>query len=141
MTMSDWTPEAQQRWAQIPTDKQELVRTHVWCPQCSKVQQMTLAGGTIIADDLVITGTCTVCGHRVARLLEGTAAAPSSGAEPPFQPGESVIWLKRLPGGPYVVPLAATVVASTPKRIKIVADDEGRMITRFVPSESLQRRT
>jgi hypothetical protein len=139
--MSGWTTEAQQRWAQIPADKQEVILDHVWCPRCGELGRIALDGGTIIADDLVIIGACTVCGHRTARLLEYEPQRLMASDTQPFQPGESVIWLKRLPGGPYVVPLAATVVAITPKRVKIIADDDGRMITRFVPTESLQRRT
>jgi hypothetical protein len=140
-TMSGWTTEAQQRWEHIPTDNQALILDHVWCPQCDQLRRIALDGGTIIADDLVITGTCTICGHRTARLLEYEPHRLMAAESQPFHPGEPVIWLKRLPGGPYVVPLTATVVAITPKRVKIIADDDGRMITRFVPRESLQRRT
>lgn len=139
--MSSWTPEAHRRWQQLSADTQHLVLTHVWCPQCSQANHMDLVGGAIIADDLVLTGTCTVCGQRVARLLEGDGLSASADAEPSFQPGEEVIWLKRVPGGPYVIPMSATVIARTAKRIKIVADDDGRKVTRYVPSESLERRT
>jgi hypothetical protein len=138
--MSNWTTEAMQRWQGIPADLQQYILDRAWCPHCGMMRTMALDGGTIIAGDLVIAGTCTVCGHRMARLLEHETPSSPASASPPFQPGESVIWLKRLPGGPYVVPLIATVLAITPKRIKIRADDDGRMITRFVPSESLQRR-
>jgi hypothetical protein len=140
LAMSTWTPEAQRLWEQISADAQHLVLTHVWCPQCGEARRIDLAGGAIIAGDLVLTGTCSVCGHRVARLLEGDGLRPSGDAEAAFQPGEEVIWLKRVPGGPYVVPMTATVLARTAKRIKIVADDEGQMVTRYVPSESLERR-
>lgn len=101
---------------------------------------MDLIGGTIIVDDLVLTGTCTVCGHRVARLLEGDGLRSYVDTEDAFQPGVEVIWLKRVPGGPYVIPMTATVIARTAKRVKIVADDDGRMVTRYVPIESLERR-
>ncbi|NTU80465.1 MAG: hypothetical protein HGA45_13980 [Chloroflexales bacterium] len=138
--MSTWTPEAQRLWEQLPAETQHLILTHVWCPHCGQARRMALIGGTIIVDDLVLTGLCTVCGHRVARLLEGDGLRPSQDAEPAFQPGEEVIWLKRVPGGPYVIPMTATVIARTAKRVKIVADDEGQMVTRYVPSESLERR-
>jgi hypothetical protein len=57
-----------------------------------------------------------------------------------FKLGEKVIWLKRIPGGDYVYPVSATVLASTAKRIKIEADDDGQIVVRYVPPESLQRR-
>ncbi len=56
-----------------------------------------------------------------------------------FKPGEKVVWLKRIPGGDYVYPVSATVLAITAKRVKIVADDDGEIVVRFVPPQSLQR--
>ena len=58
-----------------------------------------------------------------------------------FQPGEEVIWWKRIPGGDYVYPLRATVLATTAKRVTIAADDDGTVIIRHVPLASLQRRS
>ncbi len=56
-----------------------------------------------------------------------------------FQVGEQVIWLKRIPGGDYVYPVSAKVLAVTAKRVKIEADDDGEIVIRHVPPESLQR--
>jgi len=56
-----------------------------------------------------------------------------------FQPGDKVIWWKRIPGGAYVYPMSAVVIATTAKRIKIQADDDGRVVIRYVPPESLQK--
>ena len=58
-----------------------------------------------------------------------------------FQPGDVAIWWKRIPGGPYVYPIKVTVLAVTPKRVKVAGDDDGRYVTRFVPPESLQPQT
>ena len=58
-----------------------------------------------------------------------------------FKPGDRVVWLKRIPGGDYVYPVRAKVLALTAKRVKIKADDDdGRIVIRFVPPESLQHR-
>jgi hypothetical protein len=57
-----------------------------------------------------------------------------------FKRGEKVIWLKRISGGDYVYPVSARVLATTAKRVKIEADDDGRIAIRYVPPESLQRR-
>jgi hypothetical protein len=58
-----------------------------------------------------------------------------------FQPGDKVIWWKRIPGGDYVCPVRATVLATTAKRVKIAADDDGTVMIRHVPLASLQRRS
>jgi hypothetical protein len=57
-----------------------------------------------------------------------------------YKEGDKVIWLKRIPGGDYVYPVSATVLAVTAKRIKIEADDDGQIVIRYVPPESLQLR-
>jgi hypothetical protein len=105
------------------------------------LRRINLNGGALVAGDVVLAGSCTVCGHRTARLLEYELHPTQIPTTQPLQRGESVIWLKRLPGGPYVVPITATVIAMTPKRVKIMADDDGERVIRYVPSESLQRRT
>ena len=55
-----------------------------------------------------------------------------------FQPGDVAIWWKRIPGGPYVYPIKVTVLAVTPKRVKVAGDDDGTYVTRFVPPARLQ---
>ena len=57
-----------------------------------------------------------------------------------FQPGDKVIWAKGVGGG-FHLPVSATVVAVTPRRVTIQADDpdekgEG-LVTRHVKPESL----
>src|SRR3954447_14480005 len=57
-----------------------------------------------------------------------------------FQPGDKVIWAKGVGGG-FHSPVSATVVAVTPRRVTIQADDpdergEG-LVTRHVKPESL----
>lgn len=58
-----------------------------------------------------------------------------------FKAGDQVIWMRRIPGGDYAEPLSAMVLAVTDKRVKIEADDDGKIIVRHVPPESLQRKT
>ena len=57
-----------------------------------------------------------------------------------INPGDEVVWWKRIPGGDYVYPVAAVVIALTAKRVKIQGDDDGEIVIRFVPPESLQKR-
>jgi hypothetical protein len=62
--------------------------------------------------------------------------------KPIFNPGDQVIWLKRVPGG-YVFPFQGKVLAVTAKRVKIEVDDPDEdgsgMVVRHVPPESLQK--
>ena len=59
-----------------------------------------------------------------------------------FRPGEEVIWLKNTGG--FVFPVSARVVAVTPKRVTITADDPDErgqgLVTRHVRPSSLQPR-
>jgi hypothetical protein len=59
-------------------------------------------------------------------------------APQPLEIGEQVIWWKRIPGGNYVYPVSAKVLAVTAKRVKIEADDDGEIVIRYVSPESLQ---
>jgi len=59
-------------------------------------------------------------------------------APQPLEIGDQVIWRKRIPGGNYVYPVSAKVLAVTAKRVKIQADDDGEIVIRYVPPESLQ---
>lgn len=56
----------------------------------------------------------------------------------PFKPGDTVTWWKRIPGGEYVYPVKVIVLAVTPKRFKIEANDDGQRVIRYVPAQSLQ---
>ena len=94
---------------------------------------MTDFTGEVHGKSLVLHGTCVTCQGKVARVLEGT---PENVA---LQPGDKVTWWKRIPGGDYVYPVQATVLALTEKRVKIEADDDGDIVIRYVPPESLQR--
>jgi hypothetical protein len=69
---------------------------------------------------------------------EGKAFKHPAGQK--FRPGDKVVWLKSIPGGPYVYPVRALVRAITAKRIKIEADNDGHWIIRYVLAESLQHR-
>ncbi|WP_339136188.1 MAG: hypothetical protein WGN25_20260 [Candidatus Electrothrix sp. GW3-4] len=56
-----------------------------------------------------------------------------------FQVGDKVVWMKRIPGGDYVYPVAGKVLGFTEKRVKIEADDDGDIGIRYVQRENLQK--
>ena len=94
---------------------------------------MTAFTGEVHGKSLVLRGTCVTCRGKVARVLEGT---PENVA---LKPGDEVIWWKRMPGGDYGYPVQATVLTLTAKRVKIEADDDRKIVIRYVPPQSLQR--
>jgi hypothetical protein len=128
-----FTPAAQLLWDAIPSHFQARILHNVSCPHCDDMTTMTDFAGEVHGRSLVLRGTCETCRGKVARVLEG---APVSEA---LKPGDRVIWWKRIPGGDYVDPVQATVLALTAKRVKIKADDDGDIVVRYVPRESLQR--
>ena len=130
---SPFTPAAQILWNAIPSHFQERILHNVWCPLCGDMTTMTDFTGEVHGKSLVLRGMCVTCRGKVARVLEG---APVSEA---LQPGDKVTWWKRIPGGDYVYPVQATVLALTEKRVKIEANDDGDIVVRYVPQESLQR--
>lgn len=128
-----FTPAAQILWDAIPPQFQEQILHNVWCPHCGDMTTMTDVTGEVHGKSLVLFGRCVSCHGKVARVLEG----------PPenvvLQPGDRVTWWKRIPGGDYVYPVQGTVLALTAKRVKIEANDDGKIGIRYVPPESLQR--
>jgi hypothetical protein len=130
---SPCTPAAQILWNAIPSHFQERILHNVWCPHCGDITTIGDFTGEVHGRSLVLRGTCVICRGKVARVLEG---APENEA---LKPGDRVIWWKRIPGGDYVYPVQATVLALTEKRVKIEADDDRKIVIRHVPPESLQR--
>jgi len=128
-----FTPPAQLLWEAISPHFQERVLQNVWCPHCGDMTIMTDFTGEVHGRSLVLRGTCGTCRGKVARVLEGAPVSET------LQPGDKAIWWKRIPGGEYVYPVQATVRSLTAKRVKIEADDDGDIVVRYVPRESLQR--
>lgn len=56
-----------------------------------------------------------------------------------LKPGDKVTWWKCIPGGDYVYTVQTTVLVLPEKQVKIEADDDGEIVIRYVPSQSLQR--
>ena len=106
-----FTSAAQILWDAIPSHFQEQVLHNVWCPRCGDMTTMTDFTGEVHGRSLVLQGACVTCRGKVARVLEGASENAV------LKPGDKVIWWKRIPGGDYVYPVQATVLALTAKRV------------------------
>jgi hypothetical protein len=120
-------------WDAIPSHFQARILHNVWCPHCGDMTTIMDFTGEVHGRSLVLRGACITCRGKVARVLEGIPVRDD------LRPGDRVIWWKRIPGGDYVYPVHATVLALTAQRVKIEADDDGDIVVRYVPRESLQR--
>jgi 8-oxo-dGTP diphosphatase len=79
-------------------------------------------------------------GMKIAEGRQSTVSYGDAGSvSEALRPGNKVTWWKRIPGGDYVYPIQATVLALTAKRVKIKAEDDGEIVMRYVPPASLQR--
>jgi hypothetical protein len=63
--------EAERRWEMIaPENKMRLLNT-VWCSHCCGTRSIGRVHGEIVGPCLVLSGICTTCGEKIARVLEG----------------------------------------------------------------------
>src|SRR6266540_4383910 len=103
-----FTPAAQILWDAIPQHFQERILHNVWCPHCGDMTTMTDFTGEVHGKSLVLRGTCVTCRGKVTRVLEGAPVRED------LQPGDRVIWWKRVPGGDYVYPVRASMTNTSP---------------------------
>ena len=96
-----FTPAAQILWDVISPHFQERVLHNASCPHYDDMTTMTEFTGEVHGRSLVLRGRCVTCRGKVARVLEGAPVSES------LQPGNKVIWWKRIPGGDYVSPMQA----------------------------------
>jgi predicted RNA-binding Zn-ribbon protein involved in translation (DUF1610 family) len=70
-----FTPAADRTWNRLPGSLRVRLLNNVFCVQCLGGTSMALEGATVTGDDLVLSGTCTTCGHGVTRVVEQAAKA------------------------------------------------------------------
>lgn len=70
--LPELTPKAAKFWSKIPIEIKQQLLANVYCFNCRDVVKIVDFKGTIQGGDLVLNGICEVCGHEVARLIEGT---------------------------------------------------------------------
>ena len=135
--------EARARYALAP-EKIELIAGKLFWNDGERLRMLGLLLENVGLDQAVRLGNPRLWREAVAALepppeTDGDVDGARAQVRATFEPGDAVIWWKRIPGGDYVVPISAIVVGITPKRVKIEADDDGQVVIRHVSSESLQR--
>src|SRR5450759_4329610 len=66
--------QASKLWNAIPTDARRKILANVFCGHCRGAVSIVNVAGTVKGGDLVLNGNCAVCGHNVARHVEGSNA-------------------------------------------------------------------
>ena len=69
-----FTPKAYKFWAAIPVEFQQKILAKVFCSHCGVGVPIINYTGAIKDSDLILRGSCAVCGHEVVRILEGPEA-------------------------------------------------------------------
>lgn len=64
------TKEALRVWADFPADIRRKILSNVFCPQCAHAVTICDYNVTLKGQSLVLRGFCSVCGHKVARVVE-----------------------------------------------------------------------
>lgn len=60
-------------WMALPSDIKRKILDNVWCSQCRKSVTICDYKANLESEVVVLRGFCSVCGHKVARVLEGCA--------------------------------------------------------------------
>ncbi len=63
--------EALKIWMEMPADIRSRILSNVWCGQCMTAATICDYSTDFDSGVLVLRGFCGVCGHKVARVLEG----------------------------------------------------------------------
>lgn len=69
-----FSTQASKAWATIPVEARQKILANVFCGNCRGAVTIIDFAGTVVSGDLVLKGNCAVCGHAVARLVEGPFA-------------------------------------------------------------------
>jgi hypothetical protein len=71
MNDGKFTTQAAVLWGAIPIEAQKRVLAAVFCVKCRGAVQIVNYSGTVAKNgDLILDGSCAVCGHGVTRTLE-----------------------------------------------------------------------
>ena len=67
----DLTSAAAERWESITMNAREGILSSVWCTQCQAGVEIKNATGKLHSSgDIILEGSCTVCGGKCCRVIE-----------------------------------------------------------------------
>ena len=72
--LPSFSPKASKFWAAIPVEIKQKIIANVYCSHCRGAVTIINFMGAVKGGDLLLQGSCAVCGHVVARLVEGSNA-------------------------------------------------------------------
>jgi hypothetical protein len=70
MSEGKFTPAAAVLWTTVPKEARARILETVFCVRCSGVATMVKYRGAEKGGDIILTGKCAQCGHKVVRVVE-----------------------------------------------------------------------
>ncbi len=71
MSKGKFTTQAAVLWGAIPLEAQERILKNVFCIKCRTAVKIVNFTGTVEKNgDLILEGSCAVCGQKVVRVVE-----------------------------------------------------------------------
>ena len=70
MSKGKFTTEAALFWGGIPVAMQKRILKNALCAKCNILVEIVDYTGTVENGDLILDGSCAVCGHAAARVVE-----------------------------------------------------------------------
>jgi hypothetical protein len=74
MSKGKFTLQAALLWGTIPVAVQNRILKNAFCAKCNHPVELLDYSGTVDKGDLVLEGSCAVCGHAAARVVETSQA-------------------------------------------------------------------
>jgi RNase P subunit RPR2 len=73
MNDGKFTTQAAVLWGVIPLEAQERILKNVFCVKCrTSVRIVNFTGDVEKNGDLILKGSCAICGHKVVRVWEAS---------------------------------------------------------------------
>lgn len=70
MNEGKFTVDAAVLWTTVPKEARERILANVFCTRCCGAATMVKYQGKEKDGDIVLTGKCAQCGHKVVRVVE-----------------------------------------------------------------------
>lgn len=72
MSKGKFTTEAALLWGGIPIELQRSILKKAICAKCNVFVEIVDYTGTVENGDLILDGSCALCGHAAARVVEAS---------------------------------------------------------------------